>query len=261
MKKTAMDTETTTAAPEAAQPEAAQPEAGPEAKAEAPEAQQGPAKTAQQIKAERSATLRAARKAGHAARAARVHKAGHAARAARVHKAKTAADATADAQAGARTGKASADAKAPEAGGKARKGKAGAKADAPEAEAPAKLTPAQAAALGAASRRARMASRKPSVQASNRLRVFKALSQAGAIGMSAGEIRSAIGMSKSNGAFGVIMRGEVSAKRVKAQKREEGTRYVLSALGQRHLDEGVVDEQAHALGLLAKGRAWERRDK
>jgi hypothetical protein len=137
------------------------------------------------------------------------------------------------------------------------KGRKSAAAETP-AEAP-KMSAAESAALGAAEARRRRESKKPSVRASNRLRVFKALAKAAPVGLPAGQLREQIGMSPANGALGVILRGEMAGKRIKRQNREDAAYYTLSEKGLAALEAGEVDSGARALGLLKAGRSWESR--
>jgi hypothetical protein len=118
--------------------------------------------------------------------------------------------------------------------------------------------------------------RRAAGKMTNRTAVFRALAKAGAEGLGEGEIRVRIGMSRNNGQLGVILRGEIAGKRVKADERQVEpadvrvgdpwrkvfvTRYTLTDKGKKALEEGTVDGGAREMGLLAKGRAWEHRDK
>lgn len=96
---------------------------------------------------------------------------------------------------------------------------------------------------------------------SNRHLMFQALHR-NADGLSSAELRTKIGMSPSNGQFGVMIRGEIAAKRIRVERQDLDTGialvYFLTALGHKHATEGKVDSVSKEKHLVAAGRAWEK---
>lgn len=93
---------------------------------------------------------------------------------------------------------------------------------------------------------------------SNRHAIFKVLAKV-KTGLTTDQIRTKIGMAKSNGQLGVILRGEVEGKRLKAIEEfpTEGhviLIYKLTALGRKHLEEDKIDSYAKENGFVALGR-------
>jgi hypothetical protein len=91
---------------------------------------------------------------------------------------------------------------------------------------------------------------------SNRLKVFEALSKSD--GLKNTELRKKIGMSEENGQLGVILRGEITKKRILAKDYDGVIYYSLSALGKNHLGKGIVDSWSRENHLVLEGRAWEK---
>lgn len=99
-------------------------------------------------------------------------------------------------------------------------------------------------------------------QPSNRVAMFRHLCLAvNSEGLTATEIRTKIDMLPSNGQLGVLLRGELSSKRIRAERQDldDGTKlvYFPTALGRKHYEEGKIDSFARERHLVAQGRAWE----
>lgn len=72
------------------------------------------------------------------------------------------------------------------------------------------------------------------------------------------DIRKAVGMSPGSGQLGIVLRGEIAAKRVKATLHDvdgiDTHYYSLTARGRKHLEQGKVESYAKEKGLVAVGR-------
>ncbi len=90
----------------------------------------------------------------------------------------------------------------------------------------------------------------------SRLHIFEVIAKHGEL--TGPDIREAVGMSSGSGQLGIVLRGEIAAKRIKATMHDvygvDTAYYSLTAKGKKHLEQGKIESYAKEKGLVAVGR-------